>query len=527
MNNETKNIITEEDVERGMKILERYKSEKSSLERRVVAAEEWWKMRGLSGVESTGWLFNAIANKHADAMDNLPSPVVLPREVSDEAAASELSQIIPLILDGTRFERVYSEVWYDKLKYGTGCYGVFWDPSKARGLGDVAIEHVDILNLFWEGGVSDIQSSANVFYLKLTDNDKIREEYPDVGELGNVPLFRGAKYLADEIEETEDKSIVVDWYYKKKVGGKDVLHLCKFCAGNLLFASENDERYAGGFYDHGMYPFFIDKLYSIHGTPCGFGLVDAMKNTQSQIDRLSSAIVKNAELSSAVRYFIRTDGSVNEEEFADFTKPFVHVQGSRLGEDSLRQINVQNLDSTAVRVLADKINELKETAGNRDFTQGGTTGGITAASAIAALQEAGNKLSRDMIGVTYAVFRDIVLCVIELIRQFYVVPRVFRILGEDGTYSFTSFSAAPITRRETGVMGYSFAEFEPAFDVTVSAEKRSPFARVTQNELAKEFFTIGLFAPERRREALICISMMEFEGKEALVRKLTESADAL
>lgn len=519
-------VITEDDVARATKLLEKYKSAKSAYERRVIADEEWWKMRAEPGREATGWLFNAIANKHADAMDNLPSPVVLPREETDTASATALSEIIPVILDAASFDRVYSEVWYDKLKHGTGCYGVFWDPERSHGKGDIAIEKIDILNLFWQGGVSDIQKSENLFYTSLWDNEKIKEKYPHVGELCGTPTFETSKYLSDETEEKEGKSVVVDWYYKRRVGGRDILHLCKFCSGQLLYATENDERFKDGLYAHGKYPFFIDKLYTMQGTPCGFGLVDAMKNTQSQIDRLSTALVKNAELSSAVRYFIRTDGSINEEEFADFTKPFVHVQGSRLGEDSIRQINAPRLDALAVSVMADKITELKETAGSRDFTQGGTMGGITAASAIIALQEAGNKLARDMIAQSNAVFKSIVEMIIELIRQFYSLPRMFRVIGDDGKLSFVEFSALPMRSGENVVFGYGFKSFDPEYDVAISSEKKSPFARATQNELAKEFFNMGLFNPDRREEAVMCVSMMDFEGKERVLKRLTESASA-
>ena len=68
--------------------LNRYKEGKANLERRVVDNAQWYKLRhwecmrghGKAEVEpSSGWLFNAIANKHADAMDNFPSPNVLPR----------------------------------------------------------------------------------------------------------------------------------------------------------------------------------------------------------------------------------------------------------------------------------------------------------------------------------------------------------------------------------------------------------------------------------------------------------------
>ncbi|MBR6917910.1 MAG: hypothetical protein IKN38_06965 [Clostridia bacterium] len=519
-------VITEEDVSRAERILQQYKSSKAAIEKRIVADEEWWKMRAGDEGESTGWLFNAIANKHADAMDNMPSPFVLPREPDDESSARELSEILPALLDSVSFNKVYSEIWYDKLRYGTGCYGVFWDPSLSGGKGDVDIKRIDILNLYWEGGISDLQTSKNVFYTQLWDNDLIREKYPHVKNLSVSPIFTGAKYLSEEAENTENKSVVVDWYYKRRYEGREVLHLCKFCSGQLLFATENDERYANGIYDHGKYPFFFDKLYTVQGSPCGFGLVDVMKNTQSQIDRLSASIVKNAEAASAVRYFIRTDGAVNEEEFADFTKPFVHVHGSRLGEDSIRSIVTPSLDANTYRILTHKIDELKETAGNRDFSQGGVSGGITAASAIAALQEAGNKLSRDMISASYGVFKDVVLTVIEIVRQFYTMPRVFRILGDDGSYSFVSYSSGGISGRSVDILGHTFDAVKPVFDVIVTAEKQSPFARANQNELAKEFFSMGLFDPSRKEEALLCISMMEFEGKDKLIRRLSQSKEA-
>ena len=511
--------INAKEVARATAILGKYKSAKAALERRIVADEEWWKMRA-SGADSTGWLFNAVANRHADAMDNVPSPFVLPRERGDEESAKGLSEILPALLDASDFESVWSDVWYDKLKHGTGCYGVFWDPVKLGGKGDVEIKRIDLLNLFWQSGISDLQDSENVFYTRLVGNEELQDAYPFV-DLSQTPEFSGAKYLSEGAEDTEGKSVVVDWYYKKLVGGRKVLHLCKFCCGQVLYSSEDDKRYPYGIYAHGKYPFFFDRLFVMRGTPCGFGIVDAMKGCQAQIDSLSSSLVRSAELAGRVRYFIRTDGSVNEEEFSDFTKPFVHVHGSRLGEDSLRPLDAPNVDPTVFAVLNHKINELKETAGNRDFNQGETRGGVTAASAITALQEAGNKHSRDMISASYAAFREVVKTVIALVGQFYTFPRAFRILGEDGSYSFLSYSARGIAPRPIEAMGYAFGEYTPEFDVKVSAERRSPFARVTQNEMAKEFFAMGIFDPARRAEAVACVSMMEFEGKDKVIARLT------
>ncbi len=73
------------------------------------------------------------------------------------------------------------------------------------------------------------------------------------------------------------------------------------------------------------------------------------------------------------------------------------VFGGTLGEDSIREIRVNRPLKSYLSMLDRKIEEMKETSDGRDFSTGGTTGGVTAASAIAALREAGSKMSRDVI----------------------------------------------------------------------------------------------------------------------------------
>lgn len=521
--------IGEEEIAGALELLQKYKRAKANLEQRIIRNEEWWKMRYTDDVgnekSSSAWLFNSIASKHADAMDNCPEPCILPREKSDITAAKTLSSIVPSVLEQNGFEGIYSKVWYDKLKYGTGCYGIFWNSLLSGGMGDIEVTNINLLNLFWEGGICDLQKSRNVFHVELWDNDILESRYPELKDAVTSAAFECSKYLYDDTVDTSDKSAVIDWYYKKSVGTREILHLCKFCNGKILFSSENEDGYESGFYAHGMYPFLLDVLFPVQGTPCGFGFIDVMKRAQGEIDELGEAIMQNARMASTVRYFIRNDGSVNEEEFADWSVPLVHVQGSKLGEDSLRQIKVSALDGLYVSVLNNKIEELKETSGNRDFSSGGTVGGITAASAIAALQEAGSKLSRDTIRGSYNVYSKLISMVVELIREFYDVPRFFRITGENGAFDYISYSNTDIIRRSQGeAFGVVLGDRVPVFDIKVKAQKQSPFGKVSQNELAKEFFKMGFFRPEMAQQALLCMSMMDFEGKEDLMEKISDIA---
>lgn len=498
--------------------------------------EQWYKLRHWecmrrgekAAVEPTsGWLFNAIANKHADAMDNFPTPNILPREENDRETANMLSAILPVILEQGDFEEVYDQVADYKLKTGTGVYGVFWDPGASGGLGDVAITKVDILNLFWESGITDIQNSRNVFHVELQDDDLLRSRYPQLRHAAGSGGGReiSGKYLYDDRVDTTGKSAVVDWYYKKYQGGRQVLHYCKFLGETVLFASENDPRYRErGWYDHGLYPFVFDPLFRVAGTPCGFGYIDVAKSAQEYIDRGNQAILQNLLANARPRHFIRLDGSVNEAEYADSSKDFVHVDGN-LGQDSILPIQGKPLNDIYVAVIQNKIDELKEVTGNRDISTGGTSPGVTAASAIAAMQEAGSKLSRDSNKASYRAFRKVCRMTIELIRQFYDLPRCFRILGTGGGQAFIRFSNARLLPQNQGTeMGIPLGARTPLFDIEITAQKQSPYSKMSQNEMALQFYSAGFFDPSKAAQALSCLEMMDFDRKQMVISRISENA---
>ena len=521
-----------EQIREANNTLQKYKQGKANLEQRIIDNEQWYKLRHWECMRdkkqqvqpTSAWLFNSLANKHADAMDNFPSPNILPREEGDKGEAEMLSSIIPVILEQNDFEETYDNVQDYRLKSGTGVYGIFWDNEKMNGLGDISILKADLINLFWEPGITDIQRSRHLFHVELADNDLLEQEYPQLrGKLSSSSIDL-SKYVYDDTVDTSTKSAVVDWYYKKRQNGRNVLHYCKYVNDVVLFATENDPEMAErGWYDHGQYPFVFDPLFSMEGTPCGFGYIDVGKDTQAYIDRANQAIMQNMLANAKPRHFIRSDGSVNEAEYADITKDFIHVDGS-LGQDSILPVQGKPLNNVYIEVLHDKIDELKETTGNRDISTGGTTSGVTAASAIAAMQEAGSKLSRDHNKASYRAFRKVVLMVIELIRQFYDLPRCFRIMGENGTARFVEYSNANLQPQMQGIeMGVDMGYRLPLFDVEITAQKASPYSKMSQNELALQFFGAGFFNPQMSDQALACLEMMDFDRKQGIMQRIAQN----
>ena len=518
--------IGAEQLRAAREILRRYKAGKANLERRIIENEQFWKLRHweqMSGGSpgdprpASAWLVNVVLNRHADAMDNYPEPNCLPRAADDVEEAQKLTKILPVILKQNGFEATWSDCWWYKLKAGSAVYGVFWDSAKLHGLGDISIRKCDILGLFWEPGITHIQQSRHLFHVELQDNETLLETYPQLaGKLGR-DAETVSRFLYDDAVDTAGKTAVVDWYYRR--AGK--LHYCKFCGETVLFASEN-ENPDKPWYDHGKYPFVVDVLFPEEGTPCGFGYVDICKNPQKQIDLMNQAVLKNTLAAATPRFFIRDDGAVNEAEFADWSAPFVHTGGA-LGQDSILPIASTPLPGSYLSYLQMKIQELRETSGNTESNTGAAPSGVTAASAIAALQEAGGKLSRDMIQAGYRAFEEICLMVIDLIRQFYDLPRQFRVTGDTGDEIFASYDNTGLRPRPMQAFGVDMGYRSPVLDIEVAPQNESRFTKAEYNELALQLFAAGMFRPELADQAESCLGMMRFKGREEVLGRVRQN----
>ena len=545
--------IDDKAVRKASEILRKYKEGKARLEQKIIANEQFWKLRQWNYMNdgnddfkpATAWLWSCIQSRYSDAMDSYPTCNFQPRQQDDKAEAQKLSAIVPVILEQNRYEEVYSDfVWY-VLKNGGGVQGIFWDGSKHNGLGDISVKKIDIINLFWEPGITDIQESRNVFNTELVANDILEQRYPQcVGKLGGNSITL-AKYLYDDNVDTSDKSVVVDWYYHTYVKGKKTLQYVKYVNDVVLYATENEligkekvtvdpetgipltipleaplaER---GLYDHAMYPFVSMALYPVEGSICGYGLTDIGRDTQIQIDQLNKAIVDNAMEGASPRYFVRDDGTINIKEFNDKTKKFVKVEGN-IGEENIRPIDYKALNGIYMNFLQQKIDELKYVTSNQDVNNGSAPSGVTSASGIAALQETSGKNARSSNKTFHRAFREVCYQILELIRQFYDVPRTFRINPDGMQEQFVSYDNSGLKGQPQMTMGMDMGLRIPEFDIEVTSEKANPYKKMEINDLALNFYNLGFFNPQMTDQALACLNMMDFNKKEEVMQKISEN----
>lgn len=526
----SKGPITSETVSKAMTKLQEYRNGKQVLEDKTVDNEDFWKKRQYETytrpdeqfIPASAWLWNCIVNKHSQLVAAYPAFNIIPRQADDEDEAAILSTILPVVLRQAGYKKVYSQTSRYKVIQGTGITGVFWDAAACNGLGEIVIKKCDLLNLFWEPGVTDIQDSPNFFSISLVDTDVLDQSYPEhTGEFGKT-ASGFAQYNYDDNVDTSKKSVVVEWYYKKNVDGKNTVQYCKFVNNVVLYATENETAPVTdangnviraplsqtGLYADGKYPFVFDALFSIEGTPAGYGYTDIGKDAQIQIDMLNNAITRNAMLACKPRWLARRDTAVNMGEFLDWEKDVISVAGD-LSEAAIRQVDVNQLGGIYLEVLNSRINELKETLGNRDVNTGGTVSGVTTASGIAALQEAGGRIDKAAALETYNAQEEIALMVISRIKQFYTTPRCFRILDETGKARYEHY--------QSKVDASGFPEL-PYFDIDITAEKAAPYKAISQNELMLQFYGQRFFDPSNAQQALACLQGMDFDGKEKIIQ---------
>ncbi|MBO7296213.1 MAG: hypothetical protein J6V39_03050 [Clostridia bacterium] len=507
--------IGSKEIAEAARVLRSYRAAKQPLDSRISQDELYWQgrygsdaPRGMRDLGGSAWMFNSIANRHADMMDHLPTCTCLAREPGDREQAQMLSAVIPVILDRCAFEATYSDNLWHKLKHGVCAYGVFWNNDLENGFGDVDVRCVDVGSLFWEPGVRDVQDSKHLFLLASMDTELLEQSYPAFFERKTRKIDPEAVF---EGMAQDGKTVVVDWYYKKKVGGRQVLHYCKFACGVVLYASENDPAYAErGWYDHGMYPVVLDVMYPEQGTCYGFGMIAVAKQPQIYIDRLDANFMEYADWASKVRFWAKKSLGINQDDFMDLERRIVEVEGD-IEEEKLRQIRIENFDQGLLTLKRLKIDELKETTGNRDVSQGTLSGGITAATAIKALQEAGNKNARDVIAASNRAYVQVVTLIIELIRQFYGEARTFRITREQGE-EYLQYDNKGILARTVLVNEGDAYMRKPVFDISVKARVADPLSKEAANELALSLYEKGAFSPEQREQTMMLLEIMDFEG---------------
>ena len=453
---------------------------------------------------------STVENIAADLMDALPEAVITPQTAEDARAARVVEALIRENHDAACYEREYRRMVHDLLVGGYAIQEMGYDPSLNGNLGGAFIRHTDNRGILFDPLCTDIQDGRAVFKFALRTREWLAARFPeyDGSEDGYVK-----EPFAEDAHITGDRSktaLLIEYWWREYDADAGVcrVHMAQLAGGKVL--TDSRDLKPEGYYAHGQYPFFVTPLFQRRGSPLGLGLVDLFEGQQRYADKLDQIILKNALMASHNKLLITEASGFDADDLRDWAKD-VH-KGEQLG--GISWFATPPLPAYILQYTRNMHESIKEESGANDFSRGGTAGGITAASAIAALQEMSSKRARMASRQLHESYRDAVRMEIEVEREFNLLPRVVSFM-ENGEVKREVFDGKLLSKPLPDGRTLPLE-----FTISIKVQKENRWSVLSHNELILQMVQLKMLSPAQ------AVELMHFDGREQVLRAAREMNDA-
>ena len=473
-------------------------------------------------------LGSCVDNAIADQIDNLPEAQLLPEREETARSAEEMSDVVSYVLYHAGWPGKYQTIMEDAVVTGTGVAEVFWDAEAEDGEGMVGVLAWHPEDFYPDPAVENLQDGRACFKVTHTTVDWVEAHYPHargyVGEDRSLPWQEG---LGEDAPQDDARTTLIEFWYKRYDAESRCtrVHMAQMAGGALLYSTElgfggaDKAAYADGVYAHGQYPFTLYKFRHVWRRPFGTGLIHDYRETQSAIDRYTKYIDDNARQSSIQRHFIRRGSGINAEDVADMRKTIIEWEGSDIRE-VLQTVQAQPLNGQVYEMLTYLADSMKQDCGQNQFTRGEAGLGVTAASAIEALQNAGNKITRWHTEIFKDAFREMVEQIIWVLSEYLEPGRTLRIVG--GWDSTGQMRDRLVTLIAPGAEGAGL--MRPAYAVRVQVQKNNPMQIQADNEFLQQVVEVCAKAGQPMPPETVVRLMEGYRTKNSVLAALEESS---
>ena len=473
-------------------------------------------------------LGSCVDNAIADQIDNLPEAQLLPEREETARSAEEMSDVVSYVLYHAGWPGKYQTIMEDAVVTGTGVAEVFWDAEAEDGEGMVGVLAWHPEDFYPDPAVENLQDGRACFKVTHTTVDWVEAHYPHargyVGEDRSLPWQEG---LGEDAPQDDARTTLIEFWYKRYDAESRCtrVHMAQMAGGALLYSTElgfggaDKAAYADGVYAHGQYPFTLYKFRHVWRRPFGTGLIHDYRETQSAIDRYTKYIDDNARQSSIQRHFIRRGSGINAEDVADMRKTIIEWEGSDIRE-VLQTVQAQPLNGQVYEMLTYLADSMKQDCEQNQFTRGEAGLGVTAASAIEALQNAGNKITRWHTEIFKDAFREMVEQIIWVLSEYLEPGRTLRIVG--GWDSTGQMRDRLVTLIAPGAEGAGL--MRPAYAVRVQVQKNNPMQIQADNEFLQQVVEVCAKAGQPMPPETVVRLMEGYRTKNSVLAALEESS---
>lgn len=437
-------------------------------------------------------LNSCIDNVIADQIDNMPEAKLVPEREETANSAEEMSDIVAYALYHASWPDTYQQLMEDAVVTGTGVAQTFWDEDLEDGDGMVNVLAWHPEDFYPDPMYENIQDGRGCFKVTRTTVAWVNEHYPHAAGYVRGDDTSRPEDHADpmyEAPEGDEPTSLLEFWYKRydAKARRNRVHMAQFAGQALLYSTElgyggaKKSEYAEGVYAHGQYPFVMFRYRKVFRRPFGTGLVYDYREMQNAIDRYCKYIDDNARESSVQRHFVRKSSGVDPNEVADLSRTVIEWEGSDIRE-VLQTVQAQPLNNQVYQIMNYMVDSMKQDCGQNQFTRGEGGLGVTAATAIQALQEAGGKITRWHTEQFKSAFRDVVVQIMWIMSEYLERGRELLIVGGwDSTgnmnQKWVKLTAPPYE---------GDAMKRPAYSVRVQVQRNNPLQIQADNEFVQQ-----------------------------------------
>lgn len=443
---------------------------------RMFRGKQWKNARpSYRHSEVINLIFRAIQSEVPILTDAMPRPEFIPQEPGD----FELAKIVNDVLDSdwtyNNWSYKFTEAIYDSHLYGTGFGNVDYDSEINEGMGGVTFKSSDPFYQFPDPNAKNVNEES-AFYVEAEpkDIDVLKARYPHVAEFLKSDIqdiARRDKAMGEQIRfrsPTDNRSVVEGTSSIDIENNNQALEIVCYIDDMTTVQEEIREsdpkgsgveiskfvtklKYPEGRkivtvsgvlchddaieYDDKKYPYVRLTNYIMPREFWGMSEVEQLESPQKIFNKLISFALDVLTLMGNPIWVVDNTAGVDTDNL--FNRPGLVVE-KEPGSEVRREAGVE-LQPYVLQMIDRMKGWFDDVSGSSDVSRGIKPQGVTAASAIEALQDATQTRLRQKSRNIDAFVQDFGQMYLSRVFQFYTVPRVFRVTDDQNVVKYFKF----------------------------------------------------------------------------------------
>lgn len=422
-----------------------------------------------------------IRSEHSKITKENPEPYVIPASTDDEdlAGARAAEHIFEYLWRDLKAKRVIRRMAFWECLTGVGFIKDWYDPKSldSSGIpGSLKLEMVTPFHIFVpDMEEEELEFQPYLFHVVAKTPDYVKDTWgvdvpADSNSGGGILEQKFLQALGIQQQSGYDHVAVKECWVKpcsKWPNGAVIIY-----AGDTMLSYTEEWPW-----DHGEYPF--TKFDHI---PTGRFYADSviidLLPLQKEFNRTRSQIIE-AKNQMAKPQLVAARGSVDPNKITSepglvvfYTPGFTPPQPLKLMP--IPEYVIEELN----RCQAD----MSDISGQHEITKGQAPPGVTAATAISYLQEADDSKLANTVSSLEEGIERIGKHMLEIVQQFWDLPRTIRVVGGDGAYEAFTFSSQDISGNT---------------DLNIQSGSAMPRSRAAKQSFIMQLGQMGWIQPDR------------------------------